>query len=290
MPDQKEILEVEDPAVEILTQHLGWKEIETMKANEMRDSLKHPILTSIFFKSIKKINPWISEENAQRVLRSVLSPQASSVLEANEMIHSMLERGTTVKQDLKDGLGLKSRDVFLIDYNNIDNNQFHVVRQFQIKHYLDCFLDIVLFVNGLPIVVMECKSPYIRDPMKKGIERLFRYQEMDDRFKNMGCPQLFNTAQIVVSTFRDKLKYGTNFTPMRHWSEWKDPYPLTKIDVAKEAELHSRPGSGQGSGDLPLRRLLQGKFAGPCSQLRGLREGKGRGRQRSWPSIRSFGL
>ena len=241
MPDQKEILEVEDPAVEVLTQHLGWKEIETLKANEMRDSLKHPILTFVFLKSLKKINPWISEENAQRVLRSVLSPQAASVLEANEMIHSMLERGTTVKQDLKDGLGLKSRDVFLIDYNNIDNNQFHVVRQFQVKHYLDCFLDIVLFVNGLSIVVIECKSPYIRDPMKKGIERLFRYQEMDDRFKNMGCPQLFNTSQIVVSTFRDKLKYGTNFTPVRHWSEWKDPYPLTKIDIAKRLNYIADP-------------------------------------------------
>lgn len=234
MSDQKELLEVEDPAVEVLTQHLGWMEIDSHKANEMRDSLKQPILIPIFLEAVKRINPWISKENAQRVLRSILSPQATSVLEANEMIHSMLERGTTVKQDLKDGLGLKNRDVFLIDYDNINNNQFHVVRHFQVKHYDDCFPDIVLFVNGMPIVVIECKSPYNnRDPMKLGIERLFRYQEMEDRFKNLGCPQLFNTAQIVVSTFRDRVKYATNFTPVRHWSEWKDPYPLTKMDVAK---------------------------------------------------------
>lgn len=234
MPDQKEILEVEEPAVEVLTRNLGWTEIDSQDANEMREFLKQPILTSIFLKAIKRINSWISEENAQRVVRNVISLQAASVLEANEKIHSMLERGTTVTQDLGDGLGLKSRDVSLIDYERLENNQFHVVRQYQLRHYQDIIPDITLFINGLPIVVIECKSPYIRNPMGEGMKRLFRYQEMEDRFKNLGSPQLFHTAQIVVSTFKDKTKYATNLTPARHWSEWKDPYPLTIDDVAKK--------------------------------------------------------
>lgn len=234
MPDQKEILEVEEPAVEVLTQHLDWTELDASEANDFRDSPKQPILTTIFFQAIKRINPWISEENAQRVVRSITSLQATSVLEANERIQAMLERGTTVMQDLGDGLGLKSRDVMLIDYEHSDKNRFHVVRQFTITHFQEIIPDIVLFINGLPIVVIECKSPYIRNPMEEGMKRIFRYQEMEDRFKNLGCPQLFHTVQMVVSTFKDRTKYATNLTPERHWSEWKDPYPLTIDDVARK--------------------------------------------------------
>ncbi len=234
MSDQKEIIEVEDPAVEVLTDHLGWTEIPVDDANLMRDSTRQPILVSAFLEAVKRINPWISEENAQRVVRSVFNLQATSVLEANEQFQTMLERNVTIPQDLGDGLGLKSRDVFFIDHQNLENNDFNVVRQFRVQHYQECIPDITLFINGLPIVVIECKSPDLRNPMEEGIRQLFRYQEVSDRYKNLGCPQLFRTVQIVASTHKDKTKYATNFTPERHWSEWKEPYPLTIDDVAKE--------------------------------------------------------
>ncbi|MDD2638205.1 MAG: type I restriction endonuclease subunit R [Methanothrix sp.] len=234
MSDQKEIIEVEDPAVEVLTDHLGWTEITADDTNLMRDSTRQPILVSAFLEAVKRINPWISEENAQRVVRSVVNLQATSVLEANEQFQTMLERNVTIPQDLGDGLGLKSRDVFLIDHQNLENNEFNVVRQFRVQHYQECIPDIVLFVNGLPIVVIECKSPDLRNPMGEGIKQLFRYQEMGDRYTNLGCPQLFRTVQIVASTHKDRTMYATNFTPERHWSEWKEPYPLTIDDVAKE--------------------------------------------------------
>lgn len=129
MSDQKEIIEVEDPAVEVLTDHLGWTEIPVDDANLMRDSTRQPILVSAFLEAVKRINPWISEENAQRVVRSVFNLQATSVLEANEQFQTMLERNVTIPQDLGDGLGLKSRDVFFIDHQNLENNDFNVVRQ-----------------------------------------------------------------------------------------------------------------------------------------------------------------
>jgi type I restriction enzyme, R subunit len=234
MPDQKEILEVEEPAMEVLTNNSGWTELDATEANKLRDTPTQPILTEILYQAIKDINPWISEENAQRVVRGITSLQASSVLEANESIQAMLERGTSIRQDLGDSLGLKNRDVMLIDYDRPEKNKFHVVRQFSITHYQEIIPDIALFINGLPVVVIECKSPYIRDPIEEGMRRLFRYQEMEGRFKNLGCPQLFHTVQMVVSTSRDAAKYATNLTPERHWSEWKDPYPLTIDRIAKE--------------------------------------------------------
>ena len=232
--DSMELLEVEDPAVEVLTQYLGWKEIDSKESEELRPSKKEVVLVPILYDTIKRLNPWISDENANRVIRSITHVQATSVIEANEKIQAMLEKGTTVTQDIGDGLGLKSRDVHLIDYENIKNNDFHVVRQFRVEHFNENKPDIVLFINGLPIVVIECKSPKLRNPMQKGFEQLTRYQEAQDRFRNVGCPKLFHTAQIIVSTYKDRTKYGTNYTPERHWSEWKEPYPLTLDDMAKE--------------------------------------------------------
>ncbi|HNU40354.1 MAG TPA: hypothetical protein PKI26_08650, partial [Methanothrix sp.] len=71
MSDAKELLEVEDPAVEVLTQQLGWNEIDTKKAEEMRESLKHVILSEPLLDAIHHLNPWISEDNAQRVVRAI---------------------------------------------------------------------------------------------------------------------------------------------------------------------------------------------------------------------------
>lgn len=232
--DPKELLEVEDPAVEVLTQHLGWQEIDSKESERLRPSLKEAVLVPILEKAIKRLNPWISDENANRVVRSITNVQATSVIEANEKLHAMLEKGTTVTQDKGDGLGLKSQDVLLIDYENIDNNDFHVVRQFRVEHFKENTPDIVLFINGLPIVVIECKSPILRNPMEQGLEQIFRYQESEDRFRNVGCPKLFNTAQIIVSTYKDRTKYGTNYTPERHLSEWKEPYPLTLDDLSRK--------------------------------------------------------
>ncbi len=231
--DSKELLEVEDPAVEVLTQNLDWTELDTHESEKLRPSLKEPVLVDIFKKKIKEINPWINDENINRVVRSITSIQATTVLEANEKIQAMLEKGTTVRQDKNDGLGLKSQDVMLIDYNNINKNDFHVIRQFKIMHYKENKPDIVLFVNGLPIVVIECKSPALRNPMEQGMTQIFRYQESGDIYRNTGCPKLFNTTQIVVSTYNNQLKYATNYTKERHWSEWKEPYPRKLDDLAK---------------------------------------------------------
>jgi len=232
--DSKELLEVEDPIVEVLTKQLGWIEIDSRKADELRPSLKEPIMTKLLKKKIKDLNSWISDENINRVIRSITSVSATSVLEANEMIQAMLEKGTTVRQDKGDGMGLKSHDVILIDYKDIEKNDFNVVRQFNVFNYKENKPDVVLFINGLPIVVIECKSPTIQKPMEQGMRQIFRYQESEDKYRNTGCPKLFNTAQLVVSTYKYQLKYATNFTEERHWSEWKEAYPLKLDDLQKK--------------------------------------------------------
>jgi type I restriction enzyme R subunit len=229
-----ELIEVEDPAVEVLTQHLGWKELWAADIDRLRSSPKECVIAPMLIAAIRRLNPWITTDNAARVARDISNVQASSVLEANEKIHGMIERGVTVVQDRGDGLGARSQDVFLIDFDRPERNEFVVVRQLRVQHYKDIYPDITLFVNGIPLVVIECKSPKIQNPMEEGIRQLMRYQEAEDADRNMGCPRLFHTVQIVVSTFKNKTKYATNYTPAREWSAWKEPFPFTLDEIAKK--------------------------------------------------------
>ncbi len=228
--DSKELLEVEDPIVEVLVEHLGYKEMQAKEAELERESIKDIILKKTLARKLKELNPWISEENIKRVIQKIENPQTTTSLEANEIIQAMLEKGTTVRQDNQ------SLDVKIIDNENPLNNEFTVSRQFRIMHHKENLPDVVLFVNGIPLVVIECKSPIKTNPMDEAQEQLFRYQEQDDRFRNLGCPKLFNTTQIIVGTCANKTRYATNFTPKRHWSEWKEAYPLN-LDELKNILL-----------------------------------------------------
>ncbi|WP_292405412.1 MULTISPECIES: type I restriction endonuclease subunit R [unclassified Methanoculleus] len=229
--DPRELTEVEDPAVEVLTRHLGWTERTVREADTLRPSRKEPVLTVLLREKIRDLNLWISEENIDRVVYQITNIPAASVLGANEKVHAMLDLGTTVQQDLGDGWGERSRTVRLIDYEKIENNDFSAVRQYPVEHYTECIPDIVLFTNGIPIGVIECKSPYLTRAMAEALRQLNRYQEIDSGFRNQGCPKLFRTAQVLIATHGTVARFGTNYTPLRHWSEWKDPWPLTLEDL-----------------------------------------------------------
>ena len=225
--DSKELLEVEDPIIEVLTKYLGYNEILPQEAQTQRESIKDITLKKTLAKKLKELNPWINEENIKRVIQKIENPKVISTLEANEKIQAMLEKGTTIRQDNK------SLDVKIIDFKNPLNNEFSVSRQFKIKHHKENKPDVVLFINGIPIVVIECKSPTLTNPTDDALEQLYRYQEQEDRFRNLGCPKLFNTAQIIAGTHKYQTKYATNLTPKKHWSQWKEPFPKTFEELTR---------------------------------------------------------
>src|SRR5690606_13447480 len=102
------------------------------------------------------------------------------------------------------------------------------------------FPDIVCFVNGIPLVVIECKSPTKGDNWRQeAIKQLRRYQEADPEWKGEGAPRLFETVQIVIGTCGQAACYGTTGTPARFFFEWKQLYPQSA--EALEAELGRKP-------------------------------------------------
>ena len=124
-------------------------------------------------------------------------------------------------QDL--GKGNKGQTVHIIDFENPENNEFLCTNQFKVSGVNQNIIpDIILFVNGLPLAVIECKSPYITNPMESGIDQLLRYANRRKPENDEGAEKLFYFNQMMVSTHRDKARVGTITSRMEHYLEWKD--------------------------------------------------------------------
>jgi len=217
---------VEKPAIEYL-KTLGYDYIhgeELTPDSGERGTMRDAVLEKRLRAAVKKLNPWINHQNLEKVVRETIHVQTASLLEANEFIYTRLVQLISVDQDV--GSGKKGQTVRIIDFDKPENNEFLVVNQFKIHGPKENIIpDILVFVNGLPLAVIECKAPYITDPMEAGITQLLRYMNKRTPESNEGCERLFWYNQFAVSTYRDKARIGTISSDYEHFLEWKDAYP-----------------------------------------------------------------
>ena len=184
---------VEEPAL-VQLQSLGWEYLDgrelSPEESDERNSFKDVVLERRLTTSIKRLNPWISDENLRKVVRDLLATQYTNLVEANQSIWETLNQCVSVQQDL--GKGNKGQTVRIIDFENPENNDFLCSNQFKVQGPEQNIIpDIVLFVNGLPLGVIECKSPYINNPMEAGITQLLRYANRREPSHNTGAEKLF---------------------------------------------------------------------------------------------------
>ena len=240
----------EDPAVELL-KWLDYTYVPPEELEGERTSFKEAILTGRLAAALKRLNPWLSPTNLAKAVKAVTQVPAASLAEANEKLYTSLTYGIALEQDL--GGGRKSHTVRFFDFDRPDRNQWMVTRQYKVlgskKHIIP---DVVAFVNGLPLAVIECKSPTIGDAWKsEAVKQLHRYQEAGTRWKDQGAPRLFEAAQILVGTCGERAVYGTVGTRERFFLEWKQPFPLTV------EELAGRLGRSPTPQDILLYGLLE---------------------------------
>ncbi len=245
----------EDPAVELL-QSLGYDYVPPEDLERERVSFKEPILTGRLNSALKRLNPWISGTNLTKAVRAVTHVQATSLAEANQTLHTSLTYGIALEQDRGDGR--KSHTVRFLDFDKPDRNEWIVTRQYRVlgskKHVIP---DVVVLVNGLPLAVIECKSPTIGDAWKaEAVKQLHRYQEADARWKGLGAPKLFEAAQILVGTCGERAVYGTVGTTERFFLEWKEPYPLNVEQLGEQLGRTPTPQDILLYGLLEPRNLL----------------------------------
>ena len=164
--------------------------------------------------------------------------------------------GIALEQDR--GEGRKSHTVRFLDFDDPGRNEWIVTRQYRVlgskKHVVP---DVVAFVNGLPLAVVECKSPTIGDAWKaEAVKQLRRYQEADTRWKDQGAPRLFEAAQILIGACGERAVYGTVGTPERFFFEWKEPYPLDVKQLGRKLGRAPTPQDVLLYGLLEPRNLL----------------------------------
>ena len=216
----------EHPAVRQLVS-LGYTFLAAETLEAERESLKEVVLAGRLAKALRKLNPWLSDDNLHKAVRALTGVQATSLIEASQEVYTTLTLGKSFEQDR--GEGKKSYDVRYIDFENPANNEFVVTRQYRVKGAKKHIIpDVVILVNGIPIAIVECKSPTLGEGWKgEAVDQFSRYQELEDRYRELGAPRLFETMQVLVATCGHAAVYGTVTTPHRFYAEWKQPYPKT---------------------------------------------------------------
>ncbi len=233
---------VEKPLLDQLEQ-LGWEVIDLTDkrqrpADTHRESFNEVVVLPVLREQLKVINPWLEADQIEDVVRQLTASFPSNrLLENNKHLLELLLENTSVSENRQSGE--RSPTVRLVDFANRDNNRFIAVCQFRIRvpgteHHI--VLDIVLFLNGLPVVVIECKSPKVKDAIPEAIDQLLRYSGQRDS-KKEGNARLFYYNQFMIVTCRHEAKFGTITTHTeKHFYRWADPYPRTEDDLVEGSE------------------------------------------------------
>jgi type I restriction enzyme R subunit len=235
-----EYINVEKPFLEKLRQ-LGWQVIDQGigvphdPAKSLRENFKQVMLPGEFRKAIKKINvtadgkEWLNEKQLDEILFEIQNFTGKSLHEANKEIHRLLLKGTSVA--VNEITGEQSPSVRLVDYKNYANNSFIAINQFRLltpgASRQGIIPDIVLFLNGLPVVVVEAKDFDVAEPLSEAFLQVTRYANTrdDDYGFKEGEERLFHYNIFSIITHGHEARVGTISAEFDFYNNWADIFP-----------------------------------------------------------------
>jgi type I restriction enzyme R subunit len=217
------------PALQLLI-NLGWQYLTPDAALALRGGKrKHVILTEV-------LEPWLaahngidfkgehyafSAANIRLAVERLVNEPHQSLLLTNERLYELLTLGTSLTQSI-DG-DRKSFDLHYIDWQHPERNVYHVTDEFSVEKrgsHTTRRADIVLFVNGIPLVILECKRAdqehHGAKAVALGIEQLGVYQREEE------IPHLFATSQLLLAISPNDALYATTGTKKKFWSVWRE--------------------------------------------------------------------
>jgi len=215
-----EYLYSELPAIELFKK-LGFNYFDASIA-DTRESINEVILEDRLRQSLLKINPWLRDNTLEKVVRKLKNIQASTLMEANQIVFDFITKKDSITE--KPTPEAKPQPVFIIDYENIENNDFLIVNQMKYNGiHKNSIPDIVVYINGLPLAIIEAKSPKVS--ITDAISDLGYYQENSQK--------LFYYNQICVGMNKGKALYGTIGSQFEHYSKYKLE-DLTELELLVE--------------------------------------------------------
>ncbi len=180
--------------------------------------------------AIDRLNPDIPADAREEACKRALRTTFTTVIDNNEAFHCLLIDGVDVKYGIGDG---KSRTdkVWLVDFANPENNEFLAVNQFTVlENHNNKRPDIVLFINGLPLVVVELKNPADENAgVQAAFNQLQTYQQL--------VPSLFTCNAFLVISDGWFAKIGTITSDYARFMEWKSADGRDIVDTKKQSEL-----------------------------------------------------
>ncbi|MCZ8517561.1 HsdR family type I site-specific deoxyribonuclease [Paenibacillus filicis] len=223
---------VEKPFLDQLA-GLDWEVIDLDKSQQPSDSHRQSftevVMLPVLREQLKVINSWLEDDQVEEVVKQLAASfPGTGIIQNNRHVFNLLLENTSVSENRQ--TGEKSPTVRFVDFTHRDNNRFIAVCQFKVRilgteHHI--VPDIVLFLNGLPVVMVECKSPKVKEAIPEAIDQILRYSEQRGA-KGEGSAPLFYYNQIVIVTCRNEAKFGTITTHSeKHFYRWADPYPRT---------------------------------------------------------------
>lgn len=244
-----EYTEVEKPFLDQL-RTLGWTVIDQgtaiphVAAPSLRESFRQWLLPSVFDAAVRALNTcddgseWLTDRQLEDLRSQLLRQPNRTLLEANEAVQSLLFKAQV---DVNELTGENDPVVKLIDFHHPEKNQFHAINQFRIDTpgCVKSFIipDIVLFVNGIPLVVVECKkgSETCANPMQDAFVQLQRYmrkrKETEAAGLKEGEPRLFHSSLMLIRSCGIEADYGTITSGEEHFYAWKTLYPQDDASI-----------------------------------------------------------
>lgn len=218
------------PALQMLV-NMGYSYLSPAEAERLRGGkTTNVLLEDVLRKQLKEINSekrvsstkttYISNANIENGILALKNlPMNEGYIAAGEKAYNLLTLGQALEQSV-DG-DKKSFTLQYIDWRNISNNVFHVTEEFSVmrstskEHYRP---DLVLFVNGIPLCIIECKRPDMKDPLKQAISQHLRSQQED------GIRSLYVYSQLTMSIATQEAAFATNGTPEKFWAKWQEKF------------------------------------------------------------------
>jgi len=217
------------PALQMLV-NLGYTYLSPAEADRQRGGkTTNVLLEDVLRKQLKEINSIrvsatktsiFTDDNIERGILALKNlPMNEGYIAASEKAYNLLTLGQALEQSV-DG-DKKSFTLQYIDWKNISNNVFHVSEEFSVmrstskEHYRP---DLVLFVNGIPLCIIECKRPDMKEPLKQAISQHLRNQQED------GIRSLYVYSQLTLSIATQEAAYATNATPEKFWAKWHEKF------------------------------------------------------------------
>ena len=213
----------QQPAIDLL-RSMGYTYISPEDCEAQRGSRYHVLLKDILRGQLRRLNRYafagaeneFSAANIERAMEDLDEPLTDGLVRSSEKIYDALLLGKSYPETVGEGKTL-SFNLKYIDWEHPENNLFYVTEEFAVDSrdkLHNARPDIVLFINGIPFAVIECKAPQVS--VEQAVEQNIRNQQKEY------IPQLYKFAQIVMATNKNAVKYATTGTPKKFWNVWKE--------------------------------------------------------------------